>query len=93
MNVHLQLHAIEGEASGGFKSLGNVRTEQVKRIAKELIKRFPNRFSNNFEENKRVISLFLQGATPRVRNQIAGYITSIYSGMRLSAVKASEKNE
>jgi len=72
--------------------LGNVRTEQVKRIAKELVRRFPNKFTNNFEENKRVVSLLLQGATPRVRNQIAGYITSIYSGMQ-TAVKASEENE
>ncbi len=78
--------------SGGLKSLGNVRTEQVKRIAKELVRRFPNKFTNNFEENKRVVSLLLQGATPRVRNQIAGYITSIYSGMQ-TAVKASEENE
>ncbi|MBS7620987.1 30S ribosomal protein S17e, partial [Candidatus Bathyarchaeota archaeon] len=59
--------------------MGKVRTEHIKRIAKELVRRFPNKFSNSFEENKRVITTLLQGTTTRVRNQIAGYITHIYS--------------
>lgn len=62
--------------------MGKVRTEHIKRVAKELIRRFPNKFSGNFEENKRVVSMLVQGATTRVRNQIAGYITHVYSGMQ-----------
>ena len=64
--------------------MGKVRTEHIKRVAKELIRRFPNKFSGDFEENKRVVSTLVQGATTRVRNQIAGYITHIYSGMQMS---------
>jgi small subunit ribosomal protein S17e len=56
--------------------LGKVKTEQVKKVAKELIERFPERFSNNFDENKRAVSALTQGSTTRIRNQIAGYITS-----------------
>jgi small subunit ribosomal protein S17e len=55
--------------------MGNVRTEQIKRTAKELLRRFPDRFSNNFEENKQLVGLLTQGTTIRIRNQIAGYIT------------------
>jgi small subunit ribosomal protein S17e len=55
--------------------LGNVRTEQIKRTAKELIKRFPEKFSNNFENNKHLVRTLVQGGTPKVLNQIAGYIT------------------
>jgi len=55
--------------------LGNVRTEQIKRTAKELIKRFPAKFSNNFENNKHAVNSMVQGGTPKVLNQIAGYIT------------------
>jgi len=55
--------------------LGNVRTDQIKRTAKELIKRFPSKFSNNFEENKHLVGLLTQGTTIKIRNQIAGYIT------------------
>jgi len=56
--------------------LGKVKTEQVKRLAKELIERFPEKFSNNFEENKRAVAELTSGTTNRIRNQIAGYITS-----------------
>ena len=55
--------------------MGNVRTEQIKRTAKELIRRFPDKFSNNFENNKHLVNSLVSGGTPKVRNQIAGYIT------------------
>jgi len=55
--------------------LGNVRTDQVKRTAKELVRRFPDKFSTDFDANKHLVSALLQGATLKIRNQIAGYIT------------------
>jgi len=54
--------------------MGNVRTDQVKRTAKELVRRFPDKFSDNFENNKRLVNLLLHGTTLKIRNQIAGYI-------------------
>ena len=59
--------------------MGRVKTEQTKRIAKELIARFPDKFSSNFEDNKREVDALTQGATTKVRNQIAGYITHALS--------------
>jgi small subunit ribosomal protein S17e len=56
--------------------LGKVKTEQVKRTARELIERFPEKFSNNFDENKHAVFELTKGATTRIRNQIAGFITS-----------------
>jgi small subunit ribosomal protein S17e len=55
--------------------MGSVRTEQIKRTAKELIRRFPDKFCHDFESNKHVVNSLLQGGTPKVKNQIAGYIT------------------
>lgn len=55
--------------------MGNVRTEQIKRTAKELVKRFPEKFSTDFENNKHMVHTLVQGGTPKVLNQIAGYIT------------------
>lgn len=72
--------------------MGNVRTEQIKRVAKELIRRFPNRFSNNFDENKRVVETLVLGATTKVRNQIAGYITHAFAGTQ-TASTSSETSE
>ena len=59
--------------------MGNVRTEQIKRTAKELIRRFPDKFSADFENNKYVVSSLITGGTSKVRNQIAGYITRFYA--------------
>ena len=55
--------------------MGKVKTEQVKRLAKDLIAKFPDQFSTNFDENKVKVKLLTIGATTRVRNQVAGYIT------------------
>ena len=63
---------------GGIE-LGKVKTEQIKRIGKELMSRFPSKFTSNFDENKKTVSALTQGATTRVRNQVAGYITRTIS--------------
>jgi len=55
--------------------LGKVKTEQIKRLSKELITRFPDKFTTNFDENKRLVDQVTEGTTTRVRNQTAGYIT------------------
>jgi small subunit ribosomal protein S17e len=59
--------------------MGKVKTEQIKRMAKELIMRFPSKFSTIFDENKVMVSALTVGATTRVRNQVAGYITRTYT--------------
>ena len=59
--------------------MGSVRTEQIKRTAKELIRRFPDKFSNDFEKNKQLVKSLVTGGTPKVRNQIAGYITHSFA--------------
>ena len=56
--------------------MGKVKTEQIKRLGKELIERFPDKFSHNFEENKHAVVALTTGTSTRIRNQIAGYITS-----------------
>ncbi|NLE04914.1 MAG: 30S ribosomal protein S17e [Crenarchaeota archaeon] len=55
--------------------MGKVKTEQIKRLSKELITRFPDKFTTNFDENKRLVDQVTEGTTTRVRNQTAGYIT------------------
>ena len=69
---------------GGI-TLGKVKTEQIKRIGKELMTRFPSKFSTSFDENKVTVSALTQGATTRVKNQVAGYITRTYSFAKASS--------
>lgn len=54
------------------------------------MRRFPNKFSNNFENNKRAVDMVLQGATTKVRNQIAGYITHALAGMQTPSTPNEE---
>jgi small subunit ribosomal protein S17e len=65
----------------GGTRLGNVRTDQIKRTARELVRRFPDRFSGNFDENKKLVGQLLQGPSRKIRNQVAGYIVRYLSGV------------
>ena len=74
--------------------MGNVRTEQIKRTAKELIKRFPGKFSIDFENNKHSVNSLVKGGTPKVLNQIAGYITRFVAAeKRQLQEEAPKENE
>lgn len=57
--------------------MGNVRPERVKRIARELIRRYPDKFTKNFEENKKILSELAIFSSVRLRNSVAGYITRL----------------
>jgi small subunit ribosomal protein S17e len=57
--------------------LGKVRTETVKRAARELIERFPEKFTNEFEANKASVNQVLKAPSKKLRNRIAGYVTRL----------------
>lgn len=78
---------------GGNRNLGNVRTDQVKRTAKELVRRFPGKFSTDFEANKLLVGKLIQGMTLKVRNQIAGYIASSCVGAEETPIEETPQEE
>ena len=59
--------------------MGKVKTEHIKRLGKDLMSRFPDKFSSNFDNNKHAVDALTEGATTKVRNQVAGYITRTIS--------------
>jgi small subunit ribosomal protein S17e len=68
--------------------LGKVRPERVKKIAKELIKRYPDKFTTDFEDNKRLLATVSEVPSTKLRNRIAGYVTRL-----VAITKAAEKAE
>jgi len=68
--------------------LGKVRPERVKKIAKEMLKRYPDKFTADFESNKKLLGSLLKISSVRLRNRIAGYITRL-----VAITKASEEAE
>lgn len=64
--------------------MGKVRPEHVKRIARELVQRFPDKFTTNFENNKKFVEEFTNLSSTKVRNRIAGYVTRLVTIMQPS---------
>jgi small subunit ribosomal protein S17e len=58
-------------------NVGKVRTDTVKRISKELLKRFPDHFTGEFESDKQAVNDLVTTPSKRLRNRIAGYITRL----------------
>lgn len=69
--------------------MGNVRSEKVKRVARELIKRYPDKFTTNFEENKKILSSLVFVPSVKLRNSIAGYVTRLVAMSQQQSGKVS----
>ena len=55
--------------------MGKIRPTYIKRIAEDLVKKFPDRFTTDFENNKKVVAELADITTVKMRNRIAGYVT------------------
>ena len=71
-------------------NLGNVRSEKIKNVARDLVRRYPEEFTSNFEENKKAIDSVARIPTVRLRNHIVGYITRLMSQSKTSGAEADE---
>ena len=52
--------------------------------------RFPSKFNTIFDENKHSVDALTKGATTRVRNQTAGYITRTLALAQANSATESE---
>ncbi len=55
--------------------MGKVKPAYIKKIAMELLKKYPNLFTGDFDENKKLVSMLTNIQSKKVRNRVAGYIT------------------
>jgi len=79
-----------GKESGDREELGNVRPEKVKRIARELLRLYPDKFTADFEENKKIIMSLARIPSAKLRNRIVGYITSQVAIMQAQVREQSQ---
>jgi len=75
------------------KAWGKVRTELVKKIARELVERFPDKFTTDFETNKKLVDTFTNISSKKLRNRVAGYITRLVSPTQGAEALESDKTE
>ena len=59
--------------------MGKVRTEQVKRTARELLDKYPDKFSTDFEKNKQLVNKYTNISSTKIRNKVAGYTARLAS--------------
>ena len=72
--------------------MGKVRTEMVKRISLELLDKYPYSFEPEFEPNKQFLNEIGLDVSKKLRNRIAGYITTVVkSDLMAQAMEEAEE--
>ncbi len=73
--------------------MGNIRSKQIKRIAKQIVVNFQDQLSLDFEQNKMVVQTVTNVQSKKMRNFIAGYVTRIMKKIAESKVQTIEELE
>jgi small subunit ribosomal protein S17e len=55
--------------------MGNIRPTYIKRVAVELVHRYPDQFTGDYQHNKLMVSKLTDVRSVSMRNKIAGYVT------------------
>jgi len=73
--------------------LGKVRPEHVKKIARELLSIHPSKFDTTFQHNKEAVNTLADVPSSKLRNRIAGYITTLMSTPSEEEIEDEEDEE
>jgi small subunit ribosomal protein S17e len=57
-------------------AMGNIRQTYIKRVAIELIEKYPDVFTDDFEKNKVLVAKLCDVRFKGMKNRIAGYATT-----------------
>ncbi|HDM36078.1 MAG TPA: 30S ribosomal protein S17e [Candidatus Syntrophoarchaeum butanivorans] len=73
--------------------MGNVRPNYIKVLGESLLKAYKDKFTGDFEVNKRLVEEYTNVKSKRVRNRVAGYITSKINRERRNKNKMYSEDE
>ena len=57
--------------------MGRIKTKQILRLTKDLMKLYGDQFNDKFENNKEIVQKFAQFPSKKLRNVVSGYITRL----------------
>lgn len=57
--------------------MGRIKTLLVKRIARKLVKEYPQEFTQEFNNNKKLVEKYTNAVSSKMRNVIAGYTSRL----------------
>jgi len=64
----------------------------IKRVALELVQRFPDVFSDDFQSNKKFVEQYTSLKSKMVRNRIAGYIAKMMEKPKVQENEGEEES-
>ncbi|MDP8012074.1 MAG: 30S ribosomal protein S17e [Thermoplasmata archaeon] len=73
--------------------MGAIRPAVIKRVARELVMKYPDKFSGDFEANKGLVVKYTNVQTKRLRNILAGYVTRYYKNINTKRTRKEETEE
>jgi len=65
--------------------MGRVRTLMTKKMAKNLVEKYGDKFTDDFSKNKDALKQILMIKSKKLRNILAGYITSLVAKSKESS--------
>jgi len=71
--------------------MGNIRTSQVKRLSKQIVRDFHDQLNQDFQNNKHVVEEVCSPMSKKMRNQIAGYVTRIMRQFKDQTIQVLEE--
>jgi SSU ribosomal protein S17E len=76
-------------------NVGNVYTKDIKRVAQELYEKFKDQVTADFYLNKKLVDMYIDVQSKKVKNRIAGYLTRFAKLSKEQATKevAEEESE
>ncbi len=66
---------------------------RVRRLSLKLVEEFPDRFTGDYEKNKEVLAEVALIRNKRLRNEIAGFLTSSLSESKTAEESSKETSE
>jgi len=63
----------------------------VKKLARELVERFPEKFTTDFETNKKLVESLTNISSTKLRNRVSGYITQLQNQKKQNKLTTEQK--
>lgn len=57
--------------------MGRIRSNFIKRIAREAVKRYREKLSTDYYENREFLETVIRFSNDRLRNRVSGYVTTL----------------
>jgi len=73
--------------------MGRIKTTFVKNIGKELMEKHADAFTGSFEDNKKALIPLVSFTSHKMRNLVAGYVTSVKNNAARTFVSRMPQEE